>query len=60
MRGLLTLLLVPIACSFQAHLLQKIKEEAKKAKTAELASMKKLAGLEKESRLVDTDFKASD
>lgn len=37
-------------CSLQVQLMQRIKEEAKRAKTIELANMKKLAGLEKESR----------
>lgn len=31
--------------------MQRIKEEARRAKAIELANMKKLAGLEKESRL---------
>lgn len=35
----------------QVQLMQRIKEEARRAKAIELANMKKLAGLEKESRL---------
>ncbi|MCP9266058.1 Kinesin-like protein [Dirofilaria immitis] len=34
----------------KVHLMQRIKEEARRAKTIELANMKKLSGLEKESR----------
>ncbi|VDO18059.1 unnamed protein product [Brugia timori] len=40
-------------CVMQVQLMQRIKEEARRAKATELANMKKLAGLEKESRKKD-------